>query len=124
MRRQAPRWGEFYTISADLHAFNRQLAAWLIWYNAQKPHRALAGNTPLNFLHSQLKNGQLLWTPTGNGRGGGRRSALGADGRRGNRRRAADTAEQGGANNGMNAAGQADAGGSEPDNRDPCEKRP
>ena len=27
--------------------------------------RALAGNTPLNFLHSQLKNGQLLWTPTG-----------------------------------------------------------
>ena len=48
----------------DLPAFNRQLAAWLIWYNAQKPHRALAGNTPLNFLHSQLKNGQLLWTPT------------------------------------------------------------
>ena len=48
----------------DLHAFNRQLAAWLIWYNAQKPHRALDGNTPLNFLHSQLKNGQLLWTPT------------------------------------------------------------
>ena len=48
----------------DLHAFNRQLAAWLIWYNAQKPHRALAGNTPLNFLHSHPKNGQLLWTPT------------------------------------------------------------
>ena len=48
----------------DLHAFNRQLAAWLIWYNAQKPHRALAGNTPLNFLHNHLKNGQLLWTPT------------------------------------------------------------
>ena len=48
----------------DLHAFNRQLAAWLIWYNAQKPHRALAGNTPLNFLHSHLKNGQLLWTHT------------------------------------------------------------
>ena len=48
----------------DLHAFNRQLAAWLIWYNAQKPHRALSGNTPLNFLHAHLKNGQLLWTPT------------------------------------------------------------
>ena len=42
----------------DLPAFNRQLAAWLIWYNAQKPHRA--GNTPLNFLHSHPKNGQLL----------------------------------------------------------------
>ena len=49
----------------DLPAFNRQLAAWLIWHNAQKPHRALAGNTPLNFLHSHPKNGQLLWTPTG-----------------------------------------------------------
>ena len=54
----------------DLPAFNRQLAAWLIWYNAQKPHRALAGNTPLNFLHSQLKNGQLLWTPTNTWRRG------------------------------------------------------
>ena len=48
----------------DLHAFNRQLAAWLIWHNAQKPHRALAGNTPLNFPRNRLKNGQLLWTPT------------------------------------------------------------
>ena len=48
----------------DLRAFNRQLAAWLIWFNAQKPRRALAGNTPLNFLHNRLKNGQLLWAPT------------------------------------------------------------
>ena len=30
----------------------------------KNPHRALARNTPLNFLHSYLKNGQLLWTPT------------------------------------------------------------
>ena len=26
------------------------LAAWLIWYNAQKPHRALAGNTPTSCI--------------------------------------------------------------------------
>ena len=52
-------------LAADFHVFNRQFVAWFLWCNAQKPHRALAGNTPLNFLHARRKNGQVLWAPMG-----------------------------------------------------------
>ena len=36
--------------SEGLEEFNRRLAKWLLWYNAERPHQALEGETPLAVL--------------------------------------------------------------------------
>lgn len=34
----------------DIEGFNRGLMDYLLWYNIEKPHRGLQGETPVNFL--------------------------------------------------------------------------
>lgn len=50
----------------DLDAFNDRLFEWLHWYNAERPHHALALRTPLDILADQLGNEcRMYWPNTG-----------------------------------------------------------
>ena len=51
----------------DLALFNRKLADWLVFYNAERPHHSLGQRSPLSFLLQHLPECQRYWTHTGNG---------------------------------------------------------
>jgi transposase InsO family protein len=49
----------------DLDAFNQQLANWLVFYNAERPHHTLGQRPPLRFLLEHHPECQRWWTHTG-----------------------------------------------------------
>jgi transposase InsO family protein len=48
----------------DLALFNRKLADWLVFYNAQRPHHSLGQQSPLSFLLQHQPECQRYWTHT------------------------------------------------------------
>jgi transposase InsO family protein len=48
----------------DLDAFNQQLANWLVFYNAERPHHTLGQRPPLRFLLEHHPECQRWWTHT------------------------------------------------------------
>lgn len=50
----------------DVPAFNRKLADWLVWYNAERPHYALEQISPLRHMMASLpaEECQKWWTHT------------------------------------------------------------
>jgi hypothetical protein len=48
----------------DLVAFNQQLADWLVFYNAERPHHTLGQRPPLRFLLQHQPECQRWWTHT------------------------------------------------------------
>ncbi|QGU32573.1 integrase core domain-containing protein [Thermochromatium tepidum] len=48
----------------DLALFNRKLADWRVFYNAQRPHHALGQQAPLSFLLKNQPDCQRYWTHT------------------------------------------------------------
>jgi transposase InsO family protein len=48
----------------DLALFNRKLADWLVFYNAERPHHSLSQQSPLSFLLEQQPECQRYWTHT------------------------------------------------------------
>jgi hypothetical protein len=48
----------------DLDAFNQQLANWLVFYNAERPHHTLGQQPPLRFLLEHQPECQRWWTHT------------------------------------------------------------
>jgi transposase InsO family protein len=51
-------------LCTDLDAFNQQLANWLVFYNAERPHHALGQRPPLRFLLQHQPECQRWWTHT------------------------------------------------------------
>jgi transposase InsO family protein len=49
----------------DLTLFNRKLADWLVFYNAERPHHSLGQQSPLSFLLEHQPECQRYWTHTG-----------------------------------------------------------
>ena len=46
----------------DIDLFNRKLADWLLFYNAQRPHHSLGQQSPLSFLckhHPECQRGRI-----------------------------------------------------------------
>jgi Transposase and inactivated derivatives, IS30 family len=50
----------------DLALFNRKLADWLVFYNAERPHHSLGQQSPLSFLMKHQPECQRYWTHTEN----------------------------------------------------------
>jgi len=48
----------------DLALFNRKLADWLVFYNAERPHHTLGQRSPLSFLLQHQPECQRYWTHT------------------------------------------------------------
>lgn len=48
----------------DLALFNRKLADWLVFYNAERPHHSLGQQSPLSFLLKDQPECQRYWTHT------------------------------------------------------------
>jgi hypothetical protein len=48
----------------DLALFNRKLADWLVFYNAERPHHSLGQQSPLSFLLEHQPECQRYWTHT------------------------------------------------------------
>jgi transposase InsO family protein len=48
----------------DLALFNRKLANWLVFYNAERPHHSLGQQSPLSFLLKHQPECQRYWTHT------------------------------------------------------------
>jgi hypothetical protein len=48
----------------DLALFNRKLADWLVFYNAERPRHALGQPSPLSFLLQHQPECQRYWTHT------------------------------------------------------------
>ena len=48
----------------DLALFNRKLADWLVFYNAERPHHSLSQQSPLSFLLEHQPECQRYWTHT------------------------------------------------------------
>jgi transposase InsO family protein len=48
----------------DLALFNRKLADWLVFSNAQRPHHSLGQQSPLSFLLQHQPKCQRYWTHT------------------------------------------------------------
>jgi hypothetical protein len=48
----------------DLTLFNRKLADWLVFYNAERPHHTLGQRSPLSFLLQHQPECQRYWTHT------------------------------------------------------------
>jgi transposase InsO family protein len=46
----------------DCELFNRKLADWLVFYNAQRPHHTLGQRSPLHFLLQHQPERQRWWT--------------------------------------------------------------
>jgi transposase InsO family protein len=59
---QAPCHEEL--LFADLEHFDRKLAHWLLFYNAQRPHQSLGQQPPLHFLLQHQPECQRWWTHT------------------------------------------------------------
>ncbi len=60
---------EFLNYHEDLlfepQAFNRELIAWLLWYNSQRPHWGLKLKSPVQFLMEQKpKECKMRWPNT------------------------------------------------------------
>ena len=48
----------------DPNQFNDKLAEWLIWYNTERPHRALALKSPVQFMtHLNPQECNMWWAP-------------------------------------------------------------
>jgi hypothetical protein len=50
--------------TTDLALFNRKLADWLVFYNAERPHNSLGQQSPLSFLLQHRPERQRYWTHT------------------------------------------------------------
>jgi DNA-binding NtrC family response regulator len=50
--------------TTDLALFNRKLADWLVFYNAERPHHSLSQQSPLSFLLQHQPECQRYWTHT------------------------------------------------------------
>ncbi len=48
----------------DLDGFNQELADWLVFYNTERPHRALALLSPMQSLIINQPECHMLWTYT------------------------------------------------------------
>ena len=51
----------------DLDAFNQELADWLVFYNTERPHQALALLSPVQSLMINQPECHMLWTYTSPG---------------------------------------------------------
>ncbi|MGQ9638820.1 MAG: integrase core domain-containing protein [Thermodesulfobacteriota bacterium] len=47
-------------LSKDIDAFNQKLVDWLLWYNTQRTHSSLKGQSPLQYLISNLGFSKML----------------------------------------------------------------
>jgi transposase InsO family protein len=48
----------------DLALFNRKIADWLVFYNAERPHHSIGQRSPLSFLLQHQPECQRYWTHT------------------------------------------------------------
>jgi putative transposase len=50
----------------DIDRFNEELVAWLLWYNAERPHESLGMLSPLQYIVKSLsaRECQMCWTRT------------------------------------------------------------
>jgi len=48
----------------DLALFNRKLADWLVFYNAERPHHSLSQQSLLSYLLKDQPECQRYWTHT------------------------------------------------------------
>jgi transposase InsO family protein len=49
----------------DVHLFNQNLADWLVFSNAQRPHSSLGQRSPLQFLIQHQPQCQMYWSHSG-----------------------------------------------------------
>jgi hypothetical protein len=52
-------------VSVRQTLFNRKLADWLVFYNAERSHHSLSQQSPLSFLLQHQPKCQRYWTHTG-----------------------------------------------------------
>jgi len=58
-----------HTLAYDINEFNKLLMDYLLWYNLERPHYALAQVSPMEYICNKIKDKQksnMLWTHTKN----------------------------------------------------------